>query len=116
MALAEDMNWSCLYRVFDYLETIGEVKRGYFVHGLGGIQFARSDAVSMLNQTAQHANEWWVLAKEDPAYPGQFSGEQVKGGSFTVFRAGIPVLAILKRLGFEEGYNEAVLWPSQREY
>jgi ATP-dependent Lhr-like helicase len=170
MAVAETWAWSDLFPILDYLETIGEVKRGYFVEGLSGIQFAKASAVSMLNEVRLDPTMWWVLSKEDPAYPGKYAYEQVKGGSFTVFRGGEPVivaegrklslsivspleyqdlrhglslllqtlyplypnekivvtqvndlpaticpeLAILKTLGFEEGYGEAILWPTQR--
>mgnify|MGYP000898522891 CR=1 FL=1 len=171
IAVTEGLIWKDLYPIFDYLEHIDEVKRGYFVDGLGGIQFARRDAVERLNQTITDANQWWVLAKEDPAYPHQFSNDRFKAGSLMVFRAGKPAISaekrklaltildelsdadleqgllfllqalyplypnekivvsevnrtavtqcrelpILKRLGFELGYREAVLWPSERK-
>ena len=68
IAVTEGLIWKDLYPIFDYLEHIDEVKRGYFVDGLGGIQFARRDAVERLNQTITDANQWWVLAGRS-AYP-----------------------------------------------
>ena len=170
VAGVEAIFWSDLYPIFDYLENMGEVKRGYFVDGLSGIQFANPQAARALNQTALDPGRWWVLSKEDPAHPGQFS-TLGKAGAFTVFRGGqaviaaekrklsvqipaplgdddlehglllllqslyslypdekiivsdinqvpvtdCPELETLKRLGFEVGYKEAVLWPSQRK-
>ena len=170
MAIAEKHTWGDLYPILDYLETMGEVKRGYFVDGLHGIQFASEEAVTKLNQTPTHSEQWWVLTKQDPALSDQFSTDQIKAGSTTVFKSGIPVISaekrklsvsihapltdeeveqglllmlqslyplyynekiviseingvpattcsvfsILKQLGFEAGYEEAILWPSKR--
>jgi ATP-dependent Lhr-like helicase len=170
MAVAEALSWGDLYPILDYLENIGEVKRGYFVDGLSGIQFARAQTVPILQQTLFDPGLWWVLPKEDPAHPGRFFNLE-KAGAFTVFRGGQPVITAekrqlsleilaalteeelehgllllmrslyfvypdqkitvgqinqvpvakcpelnaLKRLGFELGYKEIVLWPSQRK-
>jgi ATP-dependent Lhr-like helicase len=97
IAMAEGLIWGDLYPIFDYLEHIGEVRRGYFVDGLSGIQFARQDAVARLNQTITSSDQWWVLAKEDPAYPCQSSNAQVEAGSLILFRAGKPVISAKKR-------------------
>ena len=39
-ALAEGLTFSQLYPVFQSLEDTGNVRRGYFVQGLPGVQFA----------------------------------------------------------------------------
>jgi ATP-dependent Lhr-like helicase len=40
--------WRVLYEVFSRLELTGEVRRGYFVEGLSGAQFALPEAVTLL--------------------------------------------------------------------
>ena len=41
-------DWGSLYRQFQLMEMRGEVRRGYFVQGLPGIQFALPEAVERL--------------------------------------------------------------------
>jgi len=55
-----------LYPVFAALEEAGRVRRGYFVEGLGGAQFALPGAVDRLRSTAATSV---VLAATDPASP-----------------------------------------------
>ena len=62
--------FSTLYDALSQLETLGVCRRGYFVEGLGGAQFALPGAVERLR--AQHAVEEsapLVLAATDPAQP-----------------------------------------------
>jgi ATP-dependent Lhr-like helicase len=42
--------WSALYRQFQLMEMRGEVRRGYFVKGLPGVQFALPEAVERLRE------------------------------------------------------------------
>jgi ATP-dependent Lhr-like helicase len=44
--------WRILYEILSRLELAGEVRRGYFVEGLSGAQFAMPDAAQMLNAIA----------------------------------------------------------------
>jgi ATP-dependent Lhr-like helicase len=55
-----------LYETLCNLETLGVCRRGYFVEGLGGAQFALPGAVERLR--SEHA-ERLVLAATDPAQP-----------------------------------------------
>jgi ATP-dependent Lhr-like helicase len=55
-----------LYETLCNLETLGVCRRGYFVEGLGGAQFALPGAVERLR--SEHA-EQLVLAATDPAQP-----------------------------------------------
>lgn len=55
-----------LYPVFTHLEDVGRVRRGYFVEGLGGSQFALPGAVDRLRHTSE---EVVALAATDPANP-----------------------------------------------
>ncbi|MGZ8687736.1 MAG: Lhr family helicase, partial [Gaiellaceae bacterium] len=52
------------------LETIGSCRRGYFVEGLGGAQFALAGAVERLRELRADADAGaLVLAAADPAQP-----------------------------------------------
>ncbi len=42
--------WRVLYEVLSRLELAGEIRRGYFVEGLSGAQFALPDAARMLSE------------------------------------------------------------------
>lgn len=44
--------WRVLYEVLSRMEWTGEVRRGYFVEGLSGAQFALPEAVQMLQDVA----------------------------------------------------------------
>jgi ATP-dependent Lhr-like helicase len=55
-----------LYATLCDLETLGVCRRGYFVEGLGGAQFALSGAVERLRSERAHP---LVLAATDPAQP-----------------------------------------------
>jgi len=52
------------------LETVGVCRRGYFVEGLGGAQFALAGAVERLRELrSAEAADALVLAAADPAQP-----------------------------------------------
>jgi ATP-dependent Lhr-like helicase len=62
--------FSVLYDSFSALETIGAVRRGYFIEGLGGAQFALPGAVERLRAQREDDRERpVVLAATDPAQP-----------------------------------------------
>jgi ATP-dependent Lhr-like helicase len=62
--------FSSLYDSFTALETLGVARRGYFVEGLGGAQFALPGAVERLRaQRDDDAAPPIVLAATDPAQP-----------------------------------------------
>ena len=63
--------FSSLYDSLASLETLGVCRRGYFVEGLGGAQFALPGAVERLRTSADRAEEAppVVLAATDPAQP-----------------------------------------------
>jgi ATP-dependent Lhr-like helicase len=46
-------DWGALYLEFQRMEMRGEVRRGYFVQGLPGVQFALPEAVERLRQWQQ---------------------------------------------------------------
>lgn len=62
--------WRSIYRELKRLEFRGDVRRGYFVKGLGGAQFALPDAIEWLRAVAsedQSAAGFVVMAASDPA-------------------------------------------------
>jgi ATP-dependent Lhr-like helicase len=83
--------FSAVYDVFKAMEESGRIRRGYFVGGLGGAQFALPAAVDLLRsfrdlpETARHV----IVAATDPAnpygavikWPGTVDGPSVKQGA-----------------------------------
>ncbi len=61
--------FSSLYGELSNLEMLGTARRGYFVEGLGGAQFALAGAVERLRGLPQRDNEYLLLAATDPAQP-----------------------------------------------
>ena len=62
--------YGAVYSELKDLETIGACRRGYFVEGLGGAQFALPGAVERLRELrAEEEPEPLVLAAADPAQP-----------------------------------------------
>ena len=62
--------YSAVYSELKDLETIGACRRGYFVEGLGGAQFALAGAVERLRELrSEEEPEPLVLAAADPAQP-----------------------------------------------
>jgi len=60
--------WRAIYGELKRLEFRGEVRRGYFVQGLSGAQFARPEAVEMLRSSGEPADaEPIVMTATDPA-------------------------------------------------
>ncbi len=72
LVLAEGVpgGFSAIYPELSQLETLGVARRGYFVEGLGGAQFALPGAVERLRaQRAPDEAPPLVLAATDPAQP-----------------------------------------------
>ncbi len=61
--------FSAIYSELAQLETLGVARRGYFVEGLGGAQFALPGAVERLRAQAEGGEAPVVLAAVDPAQP-----------------------------------------------
>ncbi|HWX52147.1 MAG TPA: DEAD/DEAH box helicase, partial [Solirubrobacteraceae bacterium] len=60
--------FAMLYDTFSNLETLGTCRRGYFIEGMGGAQFALPGAVERLRASREHGRAL-VLAAADPAQP-----------------------------------------------
>ena len=96
--------FSSLYDQFAALETLGVCRRGYFIEGLGGAQFALPGAVERLRgQRDDDAAPPIVLAATDPAqvYGGVLKWPQTEGrsparqaGSHVVLVGAEPVLYV----------------------
>ncbi|GMQ97902.1 MAG: ATP-dependent helicase [Acidimicrobiia bacterium] len=90
--------FSGIYPVLSSLEDIGSVRRGYFIEGLGGAQFALPGAIERLR--AQPATPMIVLAATDPAnpygailpWPPSEGTPQRRAGSTLTTMDGLPVV------------------------
>ncbi len=106
MALAEgaEGGFAGVYPVLKELEERGQVRRGYFVAGLGAAQFALPGAVDRLRDLRQDSgeapSEVLVLAACDPAQPygGALGWPETEGrpsravGAYVVLRGGMPMV------------------------
>jgi ATP-dependent helicase Lhr and Lhr-like helicase len=61
--------FSAIYPELTQLETLGIARRGYFVEGLGGAQFALPGAVERLRERPSREEQPLVLSAVDPAQP-----------------------------------------------
>jgi ATP-dependent helicase Lhr and Lhr-like helicase len=110
--------FTTLYGELSNLEILGTARRGYFVEGLGGAQFALAGAVERLRSLPRADGEQLLLAATDPAQPygaqlpwpkaplrevgdGDSSGEQRGGrrpsrvaGAYVLLRDGEPILYV----------------------
>ncbi|HWF49127.1 MAG TPA: DEAD/DEAH box helicase [Solirubrobacteraceae bacterium] len=99
--------FSSIYPELTQLETLGVARRGYFVEGLGGAQFALPGAVERLRSQPEADTEApLVLAAVDPAQPygaalpwpkreseeGARRGPARVAGAYVVLSGGEPVL------------------------
>jgi ATP-dependent helicase Lhr and Lhr-like helicase len=70
-ALGENISggFAALYPVLRAMEEAGKIRRGYFIDGLGGLQFALPGAVDRLRGTRDEDTRVIALAATDPASP-----------------------------------------------
>lgn len=100
VAIAEGIPWSLVSRTFEKWEITGKVRRGYFVKGLAGAQYARGEAVEGLRLPRDAGlPEFWGLVTGDPAnpwgtiLPWPESQPRPSAPILVVCRAGSPVLS-----------------------
>ncbi len=102
--------WRVLYEVLSRMELAGQVRRGYFVEGLSGAQFASAEAARQLQaahlpstagapvvlvNTLDPANLYGAGAPLDiPILDGGTRALQRRAGNWLVMRAGRPLLVI----------------------
>ncbi len=72
------VDWVSLYQVLQLMEMRGEVRRGYFVNGLPGVQFALPEAVEKLRMTSVNLDDsMQIISATDPV--NLFGGELPDG-------------------------------------
>ncbi len=100
--------FASLYGEMSNLEMLGTARRGYFVEGLGGAQFALPGAVERLRSLPSADGRYLVLAATDPANPygagvpwpkrdrGGPGGRRPSRtpGAYVLFRDGEPLLFV----------------------
>ena len=62
-------SFATLYAELGNLEMLGTARRGYFVEGLGGAQFALPGAVERLRSLPAEDGAYMILGATDPANP-----------------------------------------------
>jgi ATP-dependent Lhr-like helicase len=110
--LADEMGsweWGLIYQQLRRLEMRGEVRRGYFVQGLPGIQFALPDVVERLRairDSGQEAPDLVVMNACDPANlygptrgDGPTEGPRTVRGELLTF-ARVPSTWLVQHRGF----------------
>ncbi len=96
--------FAMLYDTFSNLETLGICRRGYFIEGMGGAQFALPGAVERLRSSSERTATR-VLAAADPAQPygavlpwpkhEELSGRPARvAGAYVVLVGEVPVLYV----------------------
>ena len=77
------VSWRAIYRELKRLEYRGEVRRGYFVEGMGGAQFALPEAVERLRAQPELDAQapMIVMAAADPANPYTLALDSIVPGS-----------------------------------
>ena len=125
------MGWGPLYRQLQFMEMRGEVRRGYFVRGLSGVQFALPEALERLREwnkeEAEGVGELVLVNAWDPAllYGPALSGRDRPGAdlpegrnpyrvtrlpsNYLVLQRGVPVLL------FEHGGGRWTTLPGASE-
>jgi len=99
--------FSSLYGELSNLEMLGTARRGYFVEGLGGAQFALAGAVERLRALPREDGAYLLLAATDPANPygaglpwpkreGAGGGRRPSRspGAYLLTRDGVPVVYV----------------------
>ncbi|HEX2953648.1 MAG TPA: helicase-related protein [Bacillota bacterium] len=66
----EEFRWTEVAPIYEKWEMVGKIRRGYFIQGLGGLQYALPEAVEELRQeTVGDEKDYLVLHWQDPANP-----------------------------------------------
>ncbi|HZU37921.1 MAG TPA: hypothetical protein VFA18_18510, partial [Gemmataceae bacterium] len=102
--------WRILYEVLSRMEMAGEIRRGYFVQGLSGAQFALPEAARQLQEMALPSTALSPLALIHSLDPANLYGSGAafdiplldggtrpllrRAGNWLVLRAGRPVLIV----------------------
>jgi ATP-dependent Lhr-like helicase len=96
--------FALLYDAFSQLETLGVCRRGYFVEGLGGAQFALPGAVERLR-----------AGRSSPAQGDAPGGARVLGGAGTAGGAAAPRTLVIAAADPAQPYGAALPWPRRED-
>jgi len=102
---AEGISWGEVAPHFTVFENLSRVHRGYFIKGLGGVQYALPQALAILGASSEMPARCWALAWTDPAnpylygpeWPAVSPGAKKPTGDYLVLAAGRPVLVAAGR-------------------
>ncbi|MCZ6820785.1 MAG: hypothetical protein O7G31_15045, partial [Calditrichaeota bacterium] len=110
--------WYEIFQVLKRLEWQGEIRRGYFIAGLSGVQFALPEAVALLEQIQTGGepvkNDAVLLSTADPALPlGGTPGREMQdmhGNKISMVRAPANHLVLLgdRPVMYSENYGTRV--------
>lgn len=73
--------WSLLYPILERMEFAGEVRRGYFINGVSGAQFALPEAVAMMSDVKREALTSQRLSTE---HQGFSTAKPTRGASLVL--------------------------------
>ncbi len=91
-------DWALVSPPLQRMELAGQVRRGYFVAGLSGIQYALPEVVDALRAAAAQPDETLVVLNAvDPAHP--YGGETGRMGETAPMFARVPSTHIVLRQG-----------------
>jgi ATP-dependent Lhr-like helicase len=119
--------FAAIYQVLRAMEEAGRIRRGYFVAGLGGAQFAMPAALDMLRAMREPPEEpnTVVLASTDPAspyggtlpWPPPADDEQARAGRGPIRNVGsLTILVDGAAAGhLRRGERELLLFPPPAE-
>jgi ATP-dependent Lhr-like helicase len=105
-AIAESIpgGFAAIYGELQNLELLGTARRGYFVEGLGGAQFALPGAVERLRSMPREEGKLLILAATDPAnpygatlpWPKRESSRRAArtAGAYVGLRDGVPIIYV----------------------
>jgi ATP-dependent Lhr-like helicase len=88
--------WRSIYLELRRLEMRGDVRRGYFVEGLSGVQFAKPEAVDQLRAAPADDSPIIILSAMDPANVQTLPLTADKRDSFAAVRGRAAWLATLR--------------------
>ena len=106
--------WAAVYRVLSGFEDSGRARRGYFVEGLGGAQFATPGAVDRMRALAAVAApvEEWAASADSPwatPVPGGWQASREKQRQ----RRDDARAVVLAATDPANPYGAALPWPAQ---
>ncbi len=111
--------FSAVYRVLRAMEDSGKIRRGYFVDGLGGAQFASAGAVDRLRAVKNvDEREVLVLSAIDPAnpygwlLPWPYRDEEHKTGPRRVAGASVVLVDGVVAMFVDKGGRRLVTFPA----